>query len=85
MKMRKLRVILIFSFSVVITCGEIAFAATNSAPAGESDSAVCAVCGMKMPKKDMVEFEHKGKKYHVCTNDEKAEFLKNSRRYMGKK
>jgi len=40
---------------------------------------------MKMPKKDMVEFEHKGKKYHVCTNDEKAEFLKNSRRYMGKK
>jgi len=85
MKMRKLQIILILSFTAVIACGGIVFAATNSTPVSGSDSVVCAVCGMQMLKKDMVAFEHRGKKYHVCTNDEKAEFLKNPRKYSGKK
>ncbi len=90
-KMKKYQILFLVALVVCLisACGGKGIAANEAAPvpvaaAAEADSAVCAVCGMKMPKKDMVAFGHKGKKYHVCTTEEKTEFLKNPGKYLKK-
>lgn len=89
MKKYKILFLAVFAAALILACGGRGIAANEATPApvattAEADSAVCAVCGMKMPKKDMVAFDHKGKKYHVCTSEEKAEFLKNPGKYLKK-